>query len=98
MTVNVRRRRRKIDPDHAKKKAIKKAGKTALKVGSSIIPHPIVPTGMAEVLEYANKASKVKKKKKKQVNKLYGDWLDSPSKAAKKKRKKFTGYSGDEII
>tara|TARA_B100000131_G_scaffold319377_1_gene365138 strand:+ start:5220 stop:5510 length:291 start_codon:yes stop_codon:yes gene_type:complete len=96
MTVNVRRRRRKIDPDHAKKKAIKKAGKTALKVGSSIIP--LVPTGMAEALEYANKPSKVKKKKKKQVNKLYGDWFDSPSKAAKKKRKKFTGYSGDEII
>ena len=29
---------------------------------------------------------------------LYGDWLDPEGKAAKKKRKMFTGYSGDEII
>ena len=30
MTVNVRRRRRKIDPNYAKKKGIKKAGKAAI--------------------------------------------------------------------
>ncbi len=45
-------------------------------------------------------AKKSRKQKKKQVldtDYLYGDWLDSPSKAAKKKRKKF-GYSGKESI
>ena len=30
MTVNVRRRRRKIDPNYAKKKGIKKAGEAAI--------------------------------------------------------------------
>jgi len=60
MTVNVRRRRRKIDRDHSKKKS--------------------------------------KKKQVMDTDYLYGDWLDPEGKAAKKKRKKFTGYSGDEII
>ena len=68
MAVNPRRRRRKIDPDHAKKKAIKKAGKTALEVGSSIIT-PVGRSGIAEAIE------KAKKKKKKQVNKLMATGL-----------------------
>ena len=47
-----------------------------------------------------SKKRAAKKPKKKQVldtDSLYGDWLDSPSKAAKKKRKKF-GYSGKENV
>jgi len=87
MTVNVRKRRRKIDPDHAKKKAIKKAGKTALTVGKAMAS-PVIG-GMGK--EEWNKAAKKSKKKKKSkisspfiptknqdnegVKKGFGDWL-----------------------
>lgn len=97
MTVNVRKRRRKIDPDHAKKKAIKKAGKTALTVGKAVAS-PIIGGQGKEAWDKA--AKKSKKSKRKQVvdtDYLYGDWLDSPSKAAKKKRKKFIGVDESDV-
>ena len=62
MTVNVRKRRRKINPNYAKKKAIKKAGKTALEVGSSGVS-PMVATGMARMGKAFLEKSKKKKKK-----------------------------------
>jgi len=97
MTVNVRKRRRKIDPDHAKKKAIKKAGKTALTVGKAIASPLIGGMGKEEWNKAAKKSKKQNKKQVLDTDYLYGDWLDSPSKAAKKKRKKF-GYSGKENV
>tara|TARA_Y100000310_G_C20291939_1_gene627616 strand:- start:359 stop:652 length:294 start_codon:yes stop_codon:yes gene_type:complete len=97
MTVNVRKRRRKIDPDHAKKKAIKKAGKTALTVGQAIASPVIGGMGKGQWEEIAKKSKKRKVRKKPKSNSLYGDWLDSPSKAAKKSRKKFIGVDERDV-
>ena len=95
MTVNVRRRRRKTDPNYEKKKRIKKAAKNVGKTAVSVvIPFASGVMG-GQGKEKWNKAAKKMKKgnKKKQVvdtDYLYGDWLDSPSKTAKKKRDKYT--------
>ena len=97
MTVNVRRRRRKTDPNYEKKNRIKKAakdvGKTAVSV---VVPFASAVIGGQGKEKWNKAAKKMKKKegtKKKQVvdtDYLYGDWLDSPSKTAKKKREKYT--------
>ena len=87
MTVNVRKRRRKIDPDHARKKAIKKAGKTAL----SFVPGAgIAARGLstrkkkskglepAKGARPARKAKRIKPAKRQQVvdtDYLYGSWM-----------------------
>ena len=59
MAVDPRRRRRKIDPDHAKRKRIKKAVRTA---GSALIPGG---GGAAEALEKALKKSRYGKRARK---------------------------------
>ena len=95
MTVNVRRRRRKTDPNYEKKKRIKKAAKNVTSTVGALgkVAKAAVMGGQGK--EKWNKAAKKMKKgnKKKQVvdtDYLYGDWLDSPSKTAKKKREKYT--------
>ena len=98
MAVNPRRRRRKIDPDHAKRKATKKAAENVLSVGSTVAKAALIG-GMGK--EGWNKAAKKSKKrkvgKKSKSNSLYGDWLDSPSKAAKKKRQRITGVDERDV-
>jgi len=97
MTVNVRKRRRKIDPDHAKRKATKKAAETALSVGSAVAAPIIGGMGKEQWEKIAKKSKKRKVRKKPKSNSLYGDWLDSPSKAAKKSRKKFIGVDERDV-
>ena len=92
MAVDPRRRRRKIDPDHAKRKRIKKAVRTA---GSPLIPGG---GGAAEALEGALKKSRYGKKareprgrakgvspqgiaKSHMDSTLYGDWMQQESQA-----------------
>ena len=97
MTVNVRKRRRKIDPDHAKDKAMKKAGKPLLVVGKAVASPVIGGMGKEEWNKAAKKSKKRKVGKKSKSNSLYGDWLDSPSKAAKKKRQRITGVDERDV-
>ena len=105
MTVNVRKRqaRRKHprDTDHAKRKRIKKAVRTA---GSALIPGFGDTAGALEKALKKSKYGKARKprgrakvRKKPKSNSLYGDWLDSPSKAAKKSRKKFIGVDERDV-
>ena len=90
MTVNVRRRRRKTDPNYEKKKRIKKAAKNVGKTAVSVaIPFASVVMG-GQGKEKWNKAAKKNKKQVVDTDYLYVDWLDSPSKTAKKKREKYT--------
>ena len=90
MTVNVRRRRRKTDPNYEKKKRIKKAAKNVTSTVGALgkVAKAAVMGGQGK--EKWNKAAKNKKKQVVDTDYLYGDWLDSPSKTAKKKRDKYT--------
>jgi len=45
----------------------------------------------------AKKSKKRKVGKKPKSNSLYGDWLDSPAKAAKKSRKKYIGVDEGDV-
>ena len=85
MTANVRRRRRKIDPDYEKEKRVKKAAKNVGAVASSVIPFA---TAAQKIW---NKPAKKVKRKKPVTGMLekqgYMDLYETPTKKAKKKRK-----------
>ena len=91
MTANVRRRRRKIDPDYEKKRRIKKVAKNVVSAVGTVgkVAKAAVMGGQGK--EAWNKAAKKVKRKKPVTGMLekqgYMDLYEGPAKKAKKKRR-----------